>query len=134
MTWVTLANLALTGLLQGMLIGLAALAVSLCFAVARFSNAAVGDLMTLGAYAAVALQAATGSLLLGGALAVVALAALSVATYGLVFRHFRGRSSEDPIQVLKSLFSVHQCEKDEGAAGVSEEKSPEAHTTRRPRR
>ena len=31
-----LLNLAVTGLIQGLLIGLAALAVSLCFAIARF--------------------------------------------------------------------------------------------------
>ena len=61
-------NLAVTGVLQGLLIALAGLAVSLCFAVARFPNAATGDFMTLAAYVGVAGQAVTGSLLAGAAM------------------------------------------------------------------
>jgi neutral amino acid transport system permease protein len=80
-------NLAVTGLLQGVLIALAALAVSLCFAVARFPNAATGDLMTVAAYAGVAGQAVTGSLVAGAVIAVGCVAALSLASYALVFRH-----------------------------------------------
>ena len=53
-------NLAVGGLVQGLLIGLAALAVALCFAVARFPNAATGDFMTLGAYAGVAARQSRG--------------------------------------------------------------------------
>jgi neutral amino acid transport system permease protein len=90
-------NLAVTGLVQGLLIGLAALAVSLCFAVARFPNAATGDFMTLAAYAGVAVQGWTGSLIVGAGAAVVAVACVSVASYALVFRHFRNRSLVAPL-------------------------------------
>ena len=94
---VALLNLAVTGLVQGLLIGLAALAVSLCFAIARFPNAATGDFMTLAAYAGVAVQGWTGSLLAGAAAGVVVVAAVSLASYGLVFRHFHGRSLVAPL-------------------------------------
>lgn len=92
-----LLNLAVTGLVQGLLIGLAALAVSLCFAVARFPNAATGDFMTLAAYAGVAAQGWTGSLAAGVLAAVLAVAAVSIGSYALVFRHFRGRSLVAPL-------------------------------------
>ena len=91
-------NLAVTGVLQGLLIALAALAVSLCFAVARFPNAATGDFMTLGAYAGVAGQRVTGSLIAGVVVAVVAVALLSIASYALVFRRLiRTRSLVAPL-------------------------------------
>lgn len=97
MSGIALLNLAIAGLVQGLLIGLAALAVSLCFAVARFPNAATGDFMTLGAYTGVAVQGWTGSLLAGAVGAVAVVAAVSVASYGLIFRHFRGRSLVAPL-------------------------------------
>jgi neutral amino acid transport system permease protein len=91
-------NLAVTGVLQGLLIALAALAVSLCFAVARFPNAATGDFMTLAAYAGVAGQRITGSLLAGATMAVAGVALLSLASYALVFRRLiRGRSLVAPL-------------------------------------
>lgn len=91
-------NLAVTGVVQGLLIALAALAVSLCFAVARFPNAATGDFMTLAAYAGVAGQRVTGSLLAGAGIAVAAVALLSLASYALVFRRFiRARSLVAPL-------------------------------------
>ncbi|MBV9782726.1 MAG: branched-chain amino acid ABC transporter permease [Acidisphaera sp.] len=90
-------NLAVAGLIQGLLIALAGLAVSLCFAVARFPNAATGDFMTFAAYAGVAAQAWTGSLLAGAASAVLLTAGLAVASYVLVFRNFRGRSLVAPL-------------------------------------
>ncbi len=92
-----LLNLVFTGLVQGLLIGLAALAVALCFAVARFPNAATGDFMTLAAYAGVAVQGWTGSLLLAACAAVLSVACVSVASYALVFRHFRNRSLVAPL-------------------------------------
>ena len=97
MSVVFFLNLAVGGLVQGLLTGLAALAVALCFAVARFPNAATGDFMTLGAYAGVAGQAATGSLVLGALAGVAVAACVSVASYALVFRHFRGRSLVAPL-------------------------------------
>jgi neutral amino acid transport system permease protein len=90
-------NLAVTGLMQGLLIGLGALAVSLCFAVARFPNAATGDFMTVAAYVGVAVQGWTGSLIVGAAAALVAVAVIAVASYFLVFRHFRGQSLVAPL-------------------------------------
>lgn len=45
-------NLALNGLTEGLLIGLPALAVTLVFGVARFPNAATGDLCTVGGFGA----------------------------------------------------------------------------------
>ncbi len=97
MSGVYLLNLAVTGLVQGLLIGLAALAVSLCFAVARFPNAATGDFMTLAAYAGVAVQGWTGSLIAAGCVAVIAVACVSVASYALIFRHFRNRPLVAPL-------------------------------------
>ena len=50
-------NLAIGGLVQGLIIALAALAINLVFAVGRFANAATGDYLTFGAYAGIAAQA-----------------------------------------------------------------------------
>ena len=97
MSGIYVLNLAVTGLLQGLLVGLAALAVSLCFAVARFPNAATGDFMTVAAYVGVAAQRWTGSLVAGACLAVVAVAGLSVLSYALIFRQFGQRSLVAPL-------------------------------------
>lgn len=90
-------NLFVTGLVQGLLVALAALAVSLCFAVARFPNAAIGDFMTFAAYVGVAVQDWTGSLLLAAVAAIVATAAVSVTSYALIFRRFNGKSLVAPL-------------------------------------
>ncbi|MEJ0068633.1 MAG: hypothetical protein WDO24_07810 [Pseudomonadota bacterium] len=50
-------NLAINGVVEGLIVGLLALAINLVFAVARFPNAAAGDVMTVGAYAGVGVQA-----------------------------------------------------------------------------
>ncbi|MFY8113616.1 MAG: branched-chain amino acid ABC transporter permease, partial [Rhabdaerophilum sp.] len=87
------AELLINGLVSGLVIGLAALAITLVFGIARFANAATGDVMTLGAYAALAASGLTGSLVLGG-LAGAALGALAgLLGYLLVFRRLSGRSS-----------------------------------------
>jgi branched-chain amino acid transport system permease protein len=86
-------GLAINGLVEGLIIGLAALAINLVFAVARFPNAATGDLMTIGAYAGIAVQAAgLRSVAAQGAAAILAGMALSVALYLAVFRALRGRA------------------------------------------
>lgn len=86
------ANLAISGAVQGLVIALAALAVSLSFAVARFPNAATGDLMTIGAYTAVLVQAlAAGSLIAGSIAAILLTVAISVLCYILVFRKLEER-------------------------------------------
>jgi neutral amino acid transport system permease protein len=85
--------LVVTGLMSGLVTGLAALAVTLVFGIARFANAATGDVMTLGAYVALGVGTATGSLLLGGAAGIVAAMLAGVVAYWLVFRQLAGRSS-----------------------------------------
>lgn len=85
-------NLAIAGAAQGLVIALAALAISLSFAVARFPNAATGDMMTVGAYVAVFVQAATaGSLVAGSIAAIIATTLVSVACYILVFKKLERR-------------------------------------------
>ncbi|WP_291962543.1 branched-chain amino acid ABC transporter permease [Chelatococcus sp.] len=86
------AQLIVNGLVQGLIVGLAALAVTLVFGVARFANAATGDTMTFGAYTALIGHKATGSLVVAGGAAVGATALLSLTVYALVFRKLAGRS------------------------------------------
>ena len=85
--------LVVTGLMTGLVTGLAALAVTLVFGIARFANAATGDVMTLAAYVALSVGGATGSLLLGGAAGILAAMLTGVAAYWLVFRKLAGRSA-----------------------------------------
>jgi neutral amino acid transport system permease protein len=86
-------ELLIAGLVSGLVIGLVALSITLVFGIARFPNAAAGDMMTLGAYAALAGHAATGSLAGGGVAGAAAGAVASVAAYALVFRRLAGRST-----------------------------------------
>jgi branched-chain amino acid transport system permease protein len=58
MALVDLANHLINGLVEGSVIALPALALTLVMAIARFPNAATGDVLTLGAYLAVGVQAA----------------------------------------------------------------------------
>lgn len=86
-------NLVFNGLVQGLVIGLAALALTLVFAVARFPNAATGDLMTAGAYAGIGVQALNvRSVVLQGAAAILTCIVLAVVQYWFVLRFLRGRS------------------------------------------
>lgn len=87
------SGLLVTGLVSGLITGLAALSVTLVFGIARFANAATGDMMTLGAYVALSVAAASGSLILSGAAGVLAAVLVGVASYLLVFRKLAGRSS-----------------------------------------
>lgn len=87
------AELILNGIVSGLVIGLAALAVTLVFGIARFANASTGDVMTLGAYAALSGAGATGSLLLGGLLGAGVGALTGLVAYMLVFRKLAGRPS-----------------------------------------
>lgn len=86
-------ELAISGLMSGLVIGLAALAVTLVMGIARFPNAATGDFMTLGAYMTLAATAATGSLLLGGLAGVAVGAAAGLIGHRLIFSRLEGRSS-----------------------------------------
>ena len=85
-------QLAANGVSQGLLIGIAALSITLVFGVARFPNAATGDVMTLGAYTGLVAHGATHSLLAAGLTAVAVGAAAGIAAHWLVFRRLAGRS------------------------------------------
>ncbi len=87
-----LPQLVANGLVQGLFIGMGALAITLVFGIARFPNAATGDMMTLGAYAGLAAQRLSGSLVLAGVAAIAAGAAAGVLCDRLVFRRLAGRS------------------------------------------
>lgn len=87
------AELLINGLVSGLVIGLAALAITLVFGIARFANAATGDVMTLGAYAALAASGVSGSLILGGLAGAACGALAGLIGYLLVFRRLSGRSS-----------------------------------------
>jgi branched-chain amino acid transport system permease protein len=86
-------QLALNGLSQGLVVGLAALGITLVFGIARFANASAGDGLSFAAYMALLGQRVTGSLLLGAGFAIVASALASVLSYKLVFKQLAGRSS-----------------------------------------
>jgi neutral amino acid transport system permease protein len=90
---IAIAELILNGLVSGLVIGLAALAITLVFGIARFANAATGDVMTLGAYGALAASGFTGSMLLGGLAGALLGAVAGLLGYLLVFRKLAGRSS-----------------------------------------
>src|SRR3990167_6766607 len=78
MTWIDFLNLLINGLIEGLVVALPALAMTLVMGVNRFPNAATGDMLTTGAYAAVAVQ------LLGG-WPLWAAALISMAAMGLGF-------------------------------------------------
>lgn len=85
------AQLALNGLVQGLVIGCGALAITLVFGIARFANAGIGDVLTTGAYGALVVHEATGSLLAAGLGGIAASATVSWLAYALVYRHLMGR-------------------------------------------
>jgi neutral amino acid transport system permease protein len=86
-------QLVLNGLIQGLVIGLGALAITRVFGIARFANAGTGDFLTAGAYGALSAHKATGSFILAGLGGVAVSAAVSLLAYLLVFRRLMGRSS-----------------------------------------
>lgn len=93
MDWLAIANAAVNGVVVGLLLALPALAVTLVFGIARFPNAATGDYMTFGAYAAVVTQTLGGaSLILSGIMASLATGLLSLFFYVWVFNALAGRS------------------------------------------
>lgn len=92
MTWIDIANLLINGLIEGLVVALPALAMTLVMGVNRFPNAATGDFLTTGAYAAVAMQMLGGAPLWLAALASVAITAVvSAGSYQLIFRKLVGR-------------------------------------------
>ncbi len=96
-------ELALNGIVSGLVIGLAALSITLVFGVARFPNAATGDVMSLGAFAALAGASASGTLLIGGVFGIAVAAFVSLACYFLVFQKL---SSRPPVASLLASIGV----------------------------
>lgn len=91
-------NLAYNGMIEGLIIALGALALTLVFGVARFPNASAGDVITVGAYAGWAGQILSGGLLLAGVFSgIAAAAAISLLFYFLVFRKLAGRGGVYPL-------------------------------------
>lgn len=86
-------QLALNGLSHGLVVGLAALGITLVFGIARFANASSGDVVSLGAYMALVGQRWTGSLLVGAVFSIVATMVAALVGYRFVFRPLAGRST-----------------------------------------
>lgn len=92
MTWIDFTNLLINGWIEGLVVALPALAMTLVMGVNRFPNAATGDFLTTGAYAAVAVQTLGGVPLWLAAIASVAITAVvSAGSYQLIFRKLVGR-------------------------------------------
>jgi neutral amino acid transport system permease protein len=85
-------QLVINGLVQGLVIGLGALAITLVFGIARFANAGTGDVITAGAYGALTVHKISGSLVLAAFGGIATAAAVSLVAYALVFRRLMGRS------------------------------------------
>jgi neutral amino acid transport system permease protein len=96
-------ELVLTGVTSGLVVGLAALALTLVFGIARFANAATGDMMTVGAYAAVVSMAASGSLAVGVAVGAVVGIVVALIGHALVFRPLAARA---PVTSLLASIGV----------------------------
>ena len=86
-------QLAVNGLSQGLVVGLAALGITLVFGIARFANASAGDSLTFGAYMALIGQRLTGSLLMGAGFAIVMSVIVAVLSHKLIFKRLATRSS-----------------------------------------
>src|SRR3989338_9268896 len=92
MTWIDFVNLLINGLIEGLVVALPALAMTLVMGVNRFPNAATGDMLTTGAYAAVAVQLLGGWPLWAAALiSMAATAVVSAGSYQLIFCQLAGR-------------------------------------------
>lgn len=93
-----LLNLAVNGAIEGSIIALGALALTLVFGIARFPNASAGDVITVGAYAGYGGQLASGGLMAAGVVSgMVGAAAISLGFYWFVFRKLAGRSAVYPL-------------------------------------
>ncbi len=93
-----LLNLVFNGLIEGLIVALAALALTIVFGVARFPNVSAGDVVTLGAYGGWSGQILFGGSIMAGAASGMLVAALvSLLGYLLVFRRLAGRSAVYPL-------------------------------------
>ncbi|XWN34043.1 MAG: branched-chain amino acid ABC transporter permease [Devosia sp.] len=97
-------QLAFYGIVTGSILALGAIGVSLIFSILRFAHFAHGDLMTVGAYAALVPVKMIGlSPIVAMPFAVLVAAAVAVVAELLLYRPLRGRSS---IILLISSFGV----------------------------
>jgi branched-subunit amino acid ABC-type transport system permease component len=104
MSLVDVCNLLINGTIEGLLIALPALALTLVLGVARFPNAATGDYMTVAAYAGVGVQALGGtSIALAGLGAIAAGVAIAIVFYLWIFRALSGRA---PVASLVASIGV----------------------------
>ena len=91
-------NLVLNGLVEGLIVSLCALALTLVYAVMRFPNAATGDYMALGAFAAKGVQATTGAPMILSAIGGIAASiAVAVIFHLWIFRKLAGRTLAAPL-------------------------------------
>lgn len=102
MSAATLLNLLINGLIEGAVIALPALALTLIMAIARFPQAATGDVATLGAYVAVGLQtlaiaAGIQATLLSMAIGAIGAAVAGGVTSVLAWRWIFSRLSRAPM-------------------------------------
>jgi branched-chain amino acid transport system permease protein len=98
MTTVYIVNLIVSGLVQGLIIALAALSINLVFAIARFPNAAAGDFLTIGAYNGILIQKGLGvSVLLAGLGSTIATAVCVMIIFRLAIKPLLGRSIVAPL-------------------------------------
>jgi branched-chain amino acid transport system permease protein len=92
MTPIEFCNLLINGTVEGLLIALPALALTLVMGIARFPNAATGDTMTVAAYAGIGVQAlGVTSIVAMGVGALAAGVAAALVFYAAVFRRLAAR-------------------------------------------
>ncbi|OZI23104.1 branched-chain amino acid ABC transporter permease [Bordetella genomosp. 9] len=92
MSYADYINLVINGLVEGLIIALPALALTLVYGLARFPNAATGDFVAVGGYAGLAAHHLSGSLVVAGLAGALGGAAASVLAYLLAFRPVIRRS------------------------------------------
>ena len=87
-----------TGFVVGSIVIVAAIGLTLIYGIRGFANFAYGDLMTLGAYVALAVNLLAGYSLIGGAVvAFVVLGAVGILLEVLIFTHLEGRGPVAPL-------------------------------------
>jgi branched-subunit amino acid ABC-type transport system permease component len=89
-----MAQLIVNGLITGSILALAAVGATLIFGIQRIPNFAHGDFLTIGAYAAFAVNVAMGLNLVAAAIAAMgAVALFAVAAHFVLFRPLRDRGT-----------------------------------------
>lgn len=99
-----IVQLLVYGVATGSILALGAIGVSLVFSILRFAHFAHGDLMTVGAYAALVIVAGAGlPILVAAPFAILAVSAVAIAAELAVYRPLRQSS---PIVLLISSFGM----------------------------